>query len=109
MRVKIYRDRPGRDARLINYIHRRYSGTVLPVMLGLAAVLLTAASSGAQTTCAMRADLTSNQGVSWADLRAACEADQAAYKQKNPVGFSWFINAGNGFTGVPYLLQRVLP
>ena len=57
----------------------------------------------------MRANLAANSGVSWADLRTACEADQAAYKRKEPVGFNWFINAGNGFAGFPYILQRILP
>jgi hypothetical protein len=42
-------------------------------------------------------------------VRAACEADRVVYAQKNSVGFNWFINAGNGFSGFPYLLQRVLP
>jgi hypothetical protein len=107
--VKFCRGLPGQYARLTNFIQRRYFSAALLVMLGLAAVFLTAGPSSAQTKCAMRADLASNQGVSWADLRAACEADQAAYKQKNPVGFNWFINAANGFSGVPYLLQRSLP
>jgi hypothetical protein len=47
--------------------------------------------------------------VRWADLRAACDDEQAAYKQKDPVGYNWFINAGNGFTGFPYIVQRILP
>jgi hypothetical protein len=57
----------------------------------------------------MRGDLAANPGVSWPALRAACEADQTAYKQKDPVGFNWFVNAGNGFAGVPYIFQRILP
>src|SRR3954451_21868538 len=57
----------------------------------------------------MRTDLAANAGIDWKGLRAACEAEQAAYKQSNPVGFSWFANAANGFSGFPYLLQRILP
>ena len=79
------------------------------VALVLATLILPAGQGRAQTTCSMRADLASNPGARWADLRAACEADQAAYKQKDPVGFNWFANAGNGFSGFPYLLQRILP
>jgi len=82
---------------------------LLLVTLGLAMVILTAGQSGAQTTCAMRDNLASNHGVDWKDLRAACEAEQAAYKQKSPVGFTWFANAANGFSGFPYVLQRILP
>ena len=59
--------------------------------------LLDACGSRVQPRCAL------------GDLRAACEADQTAYKQKDPVGFNWFANAGNGFSGFPYLLQRILP
>ena len=69
--------------------------------LGVLLIGLTARPSRAETTCSMRADLASNSGVSWADLRAACEADQTAYKKKDPVGYNWFINAGNGFSGFP--------
>jgi hypothetical protein len=53
--------------------------------------------------------LASKAGVRWTDLRAACEAEQAAYKRKDPLGFNWFINAGNGFSGFPHVLQRILP
>jgi hypothetical protein len=83
--------------------------TFLFVVPTLTIVSLTAGPSSAQTTCSVRSDLASNAGVRWADLRAACEADQAAYKQKDLVGFNWFINAGNGFSGFPYVLQRILP
>ncbi|MEI9806063.1 MAG: hypothetical protein WDN48_18905 [Pseudolabrys sp.] len=63
----------------------------------------------AQMTCAMRDNLAANPNLRWADLRAACDDAQAAYKQKDPVGYNWFINAGNGFTGFPYIVQRILP
>jgi hypothetical protein len=56
-----------------------------------------------------RADLAANPDVGWLALRAACEGDQLAYKKKDPLGFNWFVNAGNGFTGVPYIFQRILP
>lgn len=87
---------------------RRVSTCVF-VLLGVAMLSTTAQSSKAQVTCSMRADLASNASARWADVRAACEADRTAYKHKNPVGFNWFINAGNGFSGFPYVLQRVLP
>jgi hypothetical protein len=57
----------------------------------------------------MRADLAANPGAAWPDIRAASAADQAAYVQREPRGFSWFANAANGFSGFPYILQRVLP
>lgn len=82
---------------------------LLPVLLGLTAVLLTGGQGSTQVSCAMRGDLASNPGVAWKDLREACEEEQAAYKRKHPAGFSWFANAANGFTGIPYVLQRVLP
>jgi mono/diheme cytochrome c family protein len=72
-------------------------------------MMVLASHAHAETACAMRADLAGNLGLSWADLRAACYAEQVSYKQKNSVGFHWFVNAGNGFTGVPYVLQRLLP
>lgn len=76
----------------------------------VAATLLLAGEAWAQTTtCAMRDDLAAHANLGWPALRSACEAEQADYKQKNPVGFNWFANAGNGFTGFPYILQRVLP
>src|SRR3954468_7889923 len=102
----------------------RYSRAARVLLLGVAAIVLsaqptlaqrattqrtTAQPHPAQPTCAMREDLASHAGLHWADLRSACEAEQTAYKEKNRVGFTWFANAANGFAGFPYLLQRVLP
>jgi hypothetical protein len=86
-----------------------HSPYLLAVICGIAAIGLTLGSAQAQTLCSMRGNLASNAGVAWTDLRTACEADQASYKNDHRVGFNWFVNAGNGFTGFPYLLQRILP
>jgi hypothetical protein len=90
-------------------MYSRYFSAFLFVMPAMATVVATTARTQAQTICAMRADLASNSGARWADLRAACDSDQMSYKQRNPIGFNWFANAGNGFSGFPYLLQRILP
>jgi hypothetical protein len=81
------------------------------VLLALAGAVpaLTPGHALAQATCSMRGDLASNANMHWEDLRAACDAEQAAFKQKDPVGFSWFANAANGFSGFPYILQRIMP
>ena len=84
------------------------------MLLAVALPLLPAAAAQAATaqtttSCAMREDLTGHPDVSWADLRAACRAEQQAYEKDNPVGFTWFANAANGFAGVPYVVLRVLP
>ena len=83
-------------------------GCVLALGLGAAALLLPV-RSWAQATCGMRADLSANPGIGWPALRAACQAEQDAYWQNDPRGAGWFANAANGFSGFPYLLQRVLP
>jgi hypothetical protein len=99
----------GLSAPSTNRVHSWYFSPLLLVMLVIAMVIVTAGQARAQTICSMRADLASNSGARWADLRAACEAEQVSYKQKDPIGFNWFVNAGNGFSGFPYLLQRILP
>jgi processive rubber oxygenase RoxA-like protein len=94
---------------VITCTSRRFWRLLPPALIGVSALIVSMEPVGAQTKCAMRGDLAANSNVQWSALRAACEADQAAYKQKDPVGFDWFANAGNGFTGVPYIFQRILP
>lgn len=65
--------------------------------------------AAANPACSARDDLSANMTISWTEIRAGCDAERTAYREQNPVGSSWFANAGNGFTGAPYLLQRVLP
>lgn len=87
----------------------RICGLLTAAGFGAALVMLTVQPASAKTACAMREDLAGNPGVTWADLRAACEDEQKAYEQQDPVGYHWFTNAGNGFTGFPYILQKILP
>ncbi len=80
------------------------------LLLVVLAVLCGSSSPGlAQAACGWRANLTRHPGVSWPDLRSACAREADAYKVSDPRGYSWFLNAGNGFVGVPFLLQAVLP
>lgn len=65
--------------------------------------------AAAGPACAARNDLSASPALSWADIRAGCAAEQAGYRGAHLVGSVWFADAGNGFTGVPYVLQRVLP
>ena len=79
-------------------------------MLAVLSVLFGSSSPGlAQAACGWRADPACHPGVSWPDLRSACAREADAYKASDPRGYSWFLNAGNGFVGVPFLLQAVLP
>jgi hypothetical protein len=82
---------------------------LLAVVVALSALAWGVGPGNAQTSCAVRGDLAGNSGVDWPSIRTVCEAEQTAYKQKEPIGFSWFANAGNGFSGIPYILQRILP
>src|ERR1700712_2544760 len=63
----------------------------------------------AQPACAWRNDLAAHAGADWPALRAACAQEVAAYEAAGPPGFAWFLNAGNGFAGVPFILQMILP
>lgn len=65
--------------------------------------------AAASPACSSRDDLSANSTITWTDIREGCDAERTTYRKQNPIGSSWFMNAGNGFTGVPYLLQRVLP
>ncbi|CCE97868.1 Uncharacterized protein y4iM [Sinorhizobium fredii HH103] len=47
--------------------------------------------------------------LKWADIRAVCDAAVVDAKSADPTGHSWFVNAGNGFIGVPLVLLKVLP
>src|SRR5262245_50882618 len=80
----------------------RILGLSIAAAVGVGLVMLSHHPASAKTSCAMREDLAGNPGIAWADLRAACDAEQKAYEQQDPVGYHWFTNAGNGFTGFPY-------
>jgi hypothetical protein len=79
------------------------------LLVALATLLLLAPPGYAQPSCAWRAEIGKHPGTKWSDIRAACTKDVDAYKASDPRGFAWFLNAGNGFAGVPYLLQMALP
>ena len=75
----------------------------------VAVTLVVSAPAIAQTSCAWRAEIGAHSGATWNDIRAACAAEHDAYKARDPRGYAWFLNAGNGFAGVPYVLQAILP
>lgn len=89
-------------------VRRRSQHWLLAAAVAALAALLPVRAS-AQAGCGMRADLAANPGVAWTALRAACQAEQDAFWQNDPRGAGWFANAANGFSGFPYILQRVLP
>ena len=47
--------------------------------------------------------------LKWSDIRAACNKEISAAKARDPIGFSWMANAGNGFTGAPLVLLKIFP
>ena len=47
--------------------------------------------------------------LEWSDIRSSCNEEIKTAKARDPVGFSWFVNAGNGFIGVPLVLIKSLP
>lgn len=63
--------------------------------------------------CALRsslADAVANiPRLEWSDIRSACNQEISAAKARDPVGFSWFVNAGNGFSGAPLVLLKAFP
>lgn len=63
--------------------------------------------------CTLRSSLAdaveSNPALNWADIRSACNKQIGAAKAADPLGFSWFANAGNGFAGTPLVLLKALP
>lgn len=63
--------------------------------------------------CALRSALAeavaSDPALKWSAIQAACDRQIDVAKTADPVGFSWFANAGNGFVGTPLVLLKVLP
>ncbi|MFT7528742.1 MAG: hypothetical protein ACI9LY_003906 [Arenicella sp.] len=39
----------------------------------------------------------------------ACDSEIEKYQQSDPVGYTWFTNAANGFAGTPLLILKALP
>lgn len=67
----------------------------------------------ASVACATKDNLSKsmegNPELKWSQLYAACEAEIKAYQQSDPVGYSWFSNAANGFSGTPLVILKSLP
>ncbi len=67
----------------------------------------------AARTCAARdaisVSLEAQPGLTWATIQAGCQETAAAVWAADPVGASWFANAGNGFVGTPLVLLKLLP
>ena len=63
--------------------------------------------------CSLRHDLAAAlktyKWLNWTAIRNACNDEIDAAKKRDPIGFSWFVNAGNGFAGTPLVLQKILP
>lgn len=63
--------------------------------------------------CSLRTDLAmalkTYKNVTWPAIRDACNGEIEEAKKRDPVGFSWFVNAGNGFVGTPLVLQKIMP
>jgi len=77
-------------------------------LLGGAILTLTTAASE-PIRCSHRTDLAGHADVDWEALRTVCQQEHDAFKAGHPVETRWFVNAGNGFTGLPYVVLRVLP
>jgi predicted Fe-S protein YdhL (DUF1289 family) len=99
---------------------RSIGNYVLAILLFISATMLGfSSSSEAETsqtdaeTCALRSSLAhaleSNPALEWPTLQSACEKEIQTVIKNNPLGFSWFANAGNGFRGTPLVLQKILP
>ena len=73
-------------------------------LVAITALPLFALPGHAQPVCGWRAEIAKHPGTQWSDLRAVCMKEVHAYKASDPRGFAWFLNAGNGFAGVPFLL-----
>ena len=71
------------------------------------------AANSAPVTCDVRKDLSSNlqktPGLKWKQVREACREEIIAYQQSDPVGYTWFTNAANGFVGTPLVILKSLP
>jgi cytochrome c5 len=79
------------------------------LLVAITALLLFSLPGYAQPVCGWRAEIAKHPGTQWSDLRAACMKEVRAYEASDPRGFAWFLNAGNGFVGVPLLLQIAFP
>jgi hypothetical protein len=79
------------------------------LLIVLATLFMSASRGYAEPACSWRTEIGKHPATQWSDIRAACTQEIDAYKASDPRGFAWFLNAGNGFTGVPYLLQMVFP
>ncbi|WP_244513177.1 MULTISPECIES: cytochrome c [unclassified Ensifer] len=89
--------------------------SIVGVTMLLSAYTTNAEEAGGQPSleCTARYSLAAAIAVrptlNWADIRGACDAALAKAKSTDPIGHSWFVNAGNGFVGVPLVLLKVLP
>lgn len=79
------------------------------VISAYASASVAALGSPVPVTCSMRNDLVSHRDLTWPVLRKACLQEQHRYIESHQQGYSWFSNAANGFSGFPFILQKVLP
>lgn len=72
-----------------------------------------AQASGNASVCATRdalADaLAAEPDLAWDTIRDACGRVVIEARAADPIGDSWYANAGNGFTGTPLALLKLLP
>jgi len=87
--------------------------TASPAMFGARIADAGAEVSDGGKLCSARSALfvavEAQPDLTWPDIRSACETSIAAAKAADPIGHTWFVNAGNGFIGVPLVLLMVLP
>lgn len=99
------------SSRIWNHVPR--SRKWLPLVALAATVTCASGSHAGSASCEMKDDLAasmqSSPKLTWSAVREACQTDIDAYKQKDPVGYSWFVNAANGFEGTPLIILKALP
>lgn len=86
---------------------------LLTSLLALSAGAAVYISPANASQCSLRDDLAgalkANPKLEWSAIRDACNKDIEAYRKSDMMGSTWLENAGNGFTGLPYVLLKVLP
>jgi len=82
-------------------------------LFGVCATISEANANKVEDLCSARGELwiavTAQPELTWQEIRSACDAAISQSKAANPLGHAWFVNAGNGFVGVPLALLKVLP
>ncbi|MEM7426123.1 MAG: hypothetical protein AAF441_08505 [Pseudomonadota bacterium] len=92
---------------------RTISSSILSGIIALSALAAVQGTPANASQCSLRNDLAgalkSNPGLTWSDIREACNKDIAAYRASDMMGATWLENAANGFSGLPYVLLKVFP